>query len=220
MEQRPGDTRDEFSELFDIYWPIGVAVYLVILALVLFVVLRFRSSSREFPKGKDKRTHVELAYAGFIGLIAAALLYFTYNTLSDIDVAAEGKSGRLDIEVTAAKWTWRFDYPGQGVAQVGTESRPATLVVPEDTPVRFRMTSTDVIHAFWIPGRRFKRDAFPGRVTTFTLTFPQKGFERRAGECNQFCGLLHSYMEFNVRVLSGEEFGRWARRARAGGAGA
>jgi cytochrome c oxidase subunit 2 len=217
MEQRVGDTRDEFSELFNIYWPIGVAVFLIILALMVFVVLRFRSEQPGFPRGVDGRRSVELSYAAFIGLIVAALLYFTYNTMSDIAPADGGTAGELRVDVTAAKWNWRFAYPEQGVVQQAAARRPTTLVVPVGTPVRFRMTATDVMHAFWIPERRFKRDAFPGRITDFTLTFPREGFMYREGQCNQFCGLFHATMEFNVHVVSPAEFRRWAADKRAEG---
>jgi cytochrome c oxidase subunit II len=208
-----GDTRQEYSHLFDIYVPIALAVFVVIVVLLVFVVLRFRSSSREFPAGRDTSKAAEGVYAVVVGCVAAALLYFTYDSMSDIEASDRQARGPV-VDVTAAKWNWTFTYRGQGVTQLGSDSRPTTLVVPVDTPVRFRMTSIDVIHAFWVPEERFKRDAFPGRTTTFVLNFERQGFLRQAGECNQFCGLLHSSMDFNVDVVGKAEFRRWLREKR------
>jgi len=217
--KRFGDTRQEYTHLFDIYVPIAVAVFVVIVALVVFVVLRFRSSSREFPGGRDSNKPAESLYGLAIGCVAAVLLYLTYNSMSEIEASDRTARGPR-VEVTAAKWNWTFRYPGFGVVQRGTDKRPTTLVVPVDTPVRFRMTSIDVIHAFWVPEERFKRDAFPGRSTSFVLRFDRPGFMQRAGECNQFCGLLHASMDFNVNVVGKAEFSRWLRDKRPRGAGA
>jgi cytochrome c oxidase subunit 2 len=82
--------------------------------------------------------------------------------------------------------------------------------VPQGRLVRFEATSLDVIHSFWVPELRFKRDAFPRRTTTFTLTFNDPGFHSHQGECAEFCGLRHSTMDFNVDVRPPEAFARWA----------
>lgn len=212
------DTRDEYQRLFDIYWPIGVGVFLLITVLISFVVLRYRSESREFPKGRAE-SHWEEVYAAGIAVVAAALLFFTYRTMGDLPLDQNGDgepaahvSGGELVKVTAARWRWRFDYPKYGVTETGDTP---TLVVPVDTPVRFEQTSLDVVHSFWIPERRFKVDAFPGRTTKFTLTFPKTGYQRKGGECNQYCGLRHSYMDFDVNVVTRAEFRKWIESKRA-----
>lgn len=210
---RVGDTREEYQSLFNIYWPIGVGIFVIILVLVVFVVLRYRSSSDEFPQGTDSSMPAEIGYAAFVGLIVAALLYFTYTTMSD-EQSASAEAPGARISVVSAKWNWRFEYGG-GVVEQGTRVRTPTLVVPAGTPVRFDMTSIDVIHSFWIPSTRFKRDAFPGRWTRFVLRFDEPGFFRLAGECNQFCGLLHAYMQFHLKVLPRQEYDSWLSRRRA-----
>lgn len=204
-----GNTRDEFSELFDVYWPIGLAILVVIWALVGWFVWRYRSDSTE-PAGGKADSHIEEVYAGVVALVVAGLLFFTYTTMDDMSPAADATVGDGPlVEVVAARWNWRFEYPEHGIAVQGTKERTPTLVVPVDTPVRFRQTSRDVIHSFWIPELRFKRDAFPGRTIEFTLLFPDEGTMRNGGECAEFCGLDHAGMSFHVRVVSTGEFERW-----------
>jgi cytochrome c oxidase subunit 2 len=209
------DTRHEYGRLFDVYVPVAVVIFAIVLVATAFVVLRYRSSSREFPQNESSNTPVEISYVVLISLIAAALLVFTFNSLSDL-AASESSARGPTIKVTGAKWNWRFDYPGYGVSELAPGRAIATLVVPVNTTVRFRLTSVDVIHSFWIPERRFKRDLFPGRVTTTGLRFPKQGFFRRAGECAQFCGLDHANMDFNLRVVSARGFRAWVARKRAG----
>jgi len=80
--------------------------------------------------------------------------------------------------------------------------------------VQIHLTTRDVVHAFWLPGLRFKADAWPGTTRTFDLTFPEGG--TYAGHCAQFCGLKHSDMVFSALALSPTAFRAWAAGARRG----
>jgi cytochrome c oxidase subunit 2 len=122
----------------------------------------------------------------------------------------------LRVDVTAAKWSWRFDYPRYGISLIGSDARPPTLVVPTGTRVLFTMTSLDVIHAFWIPERRFKRDAFPRRTTRFDLVFDRTGVFPDGGACAEYCGLHHAEMRFDVEAMPPAAFAAWARARSAG----
>jgi cytochrome c oxidase subunit 2 len=93
--------------------------------------------------------------------------------------------------------------------------------VPAGESVRFEISSRDVIHSFWIPELRFKRDAFPDRVTDFDLVFDPG--VTTVGRCAEFCGLGHDRMDFQVVSMQPPDFQRWltarerAIRARDGG---
>jgi cytochrome c oxidase subunit 2 len=82
-------------------------------------------------------------------------------------------------------------------------------VVPTGEAVRVRLSSADVIHAFWIPHTDYKHDAIPGSTQIFTLTFPAAGVFQ--GECAEFCGLRHADMLFSVHAVSPSAFAAWAR---------
>jgi cytochrome c oxidase subunit II len=88
-----------------------------------------------------------------------------------------------------------------------TPNRPAEFAVPTGTDVNFTGTSNDVIHAFYVPERRFKRDLFPGRPSRFTIMWPQARSD--VGECAEYCGLLHAHMSFHVRALPPDQFRAW-----------
>ncbi len=117
------------------------------------------------------------------------------------------------MRVTAAKWRWRFDYPEWGITQTADDPAPARLVVPAGVPVEFEQTSLDIVHAFWIPELRFKKDAFPERNHRFVLEFGEPGI-LDGGKCAEFCGLRHSYMTFTVSVMERDAFRAWVAENR------
>ena len=165
-----------------------------------------------------------MLYAVGLATIAIILVSFTFQSMSELksdnpteaSAAAPPGGPPLTIKVVASRWNWRFDYPDHGISEAGGPHRLPELVVPVGN-VRFEVSSLDVIHSFYVASLRFKRDAFPAHVNAFTLGFTQPGVQRAGGQCAEYCGLRHSYMDFDVRVVPREEFDRWAR-ARAGGA--
>jgi cytochrome c oxidase subunit 2 len=117
------------------------------------------------------------------------------------------KHPQVRIEITAFQWQWRFHYAGTKVTVIGGPDSEPVLTVPAGEVVRFTGTSDDVIHSFWVPDERFKRDLFPNRTTTFDLVFDHLG--THPGHCAEFCGLRHADMNFRVRVLSPADFRAW-----------
>ena len=204
--------RDEFQDLFSIYAPIAAAVFAVVLLGYIAIVVRFRrrrDRPAEDPPQPSDRWRWELAYAAVLAVIAAVLITLTLRA-NDRVTELSANPG-LTIDVTAFKWQWAFSYRDRGVEVVGREGETPTLTVPSDTTVRFTLRSNDVIHAFWIPYARFKRDAFPNRTTEFDLTFDDPGVHE--GICAEFCGLDHTIMRFDVDVLSPDEFDGWLSQA-------
>ena len=203
------DTRHEYGDLARLYLPIAVAVFVLVTGTLLVFVWRFRGN--DAPSRTANAPRLEIAYVVGLALVAAVILTATFRVEDRVDAVA-ARPG-LVVDVQAAQWSWRFHYPRQRITRVGPFQRQATLVVPEDTTIRFRLRSQDVIHSFFVPGLRFKRDAFPGRTTRFDLVFDHPG--RYEGLCAEFCGLNHADMNFSVRALPRSQFAAWARREAA-----
>jgi plastocyanin len=124
--------------------------------------------------------------------------------------------------VQGFQWQWRFTYnnyqdrsgdplsvKGQsGHPGDGTYSKP-TLGLELNRPVHFELVSNDVIHSFFIPVFLFKRDVVPGHPNQFSLTPDRAGVF--AGKCAELCGLEHSTMLFNVKVMPHQEFTQWVQ---------
>jgi cytochrome c oxidase subunit 2 len=200
-------TRREYRSLFWVYVPIATGVFIVVVALVGWAVLRYRR--REHAARWHENNPLEATYAGLLVLVSAFLLYLTFSHEHRVDTVANHERPSLTINVTAARWEWEFAYPGYGIVQRSGTVGSQPLVVPANEAIRFNLSSLDVIHAFWIPELEFKRDAIPGATESVVLTFTRTGtFE---GQCAVFCGLRHSEMVFNAKALTPAAFAAWVR---------
>jgi cytochrome c oxidase subunit 2 len=202
------DTRTQFGHLHSIYWPMGVGVFALFAGMFVFAVLRYRDrgAGRRPSRARDS-PKLEGTYAVLLIGVAAFLVTQTFRVEHRVDATPSEHAG-LTVNATASRWLWRFDYPSLGISETGRLSRPTVLVVPTGTPVRFNLTSLDVIHEFWVPGERFGREAFANSNTPFDLVFGRTG--TFPGECRMYCGLRHTEMLFTVRALAPSDFQAWA----------
>ena len=222
---RGADTRSAFSGLFDLYVPIAVGVFALVVLVLAVILLRDRARPGRTPSRTAAAPRLELAYALTLAVIAAFLVWRSFDAVHRVDgvtahaapAPGAGPAG-LTVGLVAAKWNWRFDYPGGVVEQGYGPDRLPTLVVPAGRPVRFRLTSLDVVHAFWIPAARAKYDAVPGRTSVFDLAF-DPGVDYGDDRCSEFCGAYHDEMRFRVSVRSPAAFAAWLRARRRQGAG-
>lgn len=201
------DTQGQYERVFDVYWPVGVGVFAIIALTLGFLLIRYRSREDRFDGGTDSRRGLEIGYAFLLALIAAGLVWLTFDANDEIQAKFD-EPAELAIDVTAARWNWRFTYP-DGVVEQGAPDRIPVLRVPAGQPVDFDGISLDIVHSFWIPDERFKRDLFPGRRTGWQMTFEEVGFEEAGGKCAEFCGLFHADMRFNLEVMEPAEFEAW-----------
>ena len=139
----------------------------------------------------------------------------------------------LSIEVHAHRWKWEYIYldedhnqtlryfsnlatPAQQIANVSAKSEnyllevDEPLVIPVNRKVRFRITSKDVIHAFWVPDFGIKQDAVPGIFNDLWTIVDATGVYR--GQCAELCGKDHAFMPVVVRVVSQVEYEDWYER--------
>lgn len=112
-----------------------------------------------------------------------------------------------EIHVKGKKWFWEFEYPG-GNKAIGE------LVVPINTPIALIMSSEDVIHSFFLPNFRVKRDVLPNRYTKIWFEADKVGNYQIF--CTEYCGDSHSGMLAVLRVLSPTDYANWLAEANAG----
>jgi cytochrome c oxidase subunit 2 len=198
-------TRSDFASVWSLYLWIGIGVAVLVFAAVGFALVRYRARPGRAPSRRAELNLLEGAVAALILAIVALLIFRTFSTEAKEDDSSRPDAVKIDVD--AFQWGWKFTYPGQGVTVIGNSDHEPNFAVPGGRPISFALTSSDVIHAMWIPGQRFKKDAIPGRVNHFDLEFDASG--REQGLCSEFCGLRHSKMRFGVWVLSPESYERW-----------
>lgn len=170
----------------------------ILFAVAAFFVIRFRRRA-----GHLNTPRVTASLQGELGLFAGLLgLFVVFWAIGFRQFTEMGTPPRdaLDIYVTAKQWMWQFSYP-EGPASVDV------LYVPAERPIRLNLTSRDVIHSFFVPEFRIKRDAVPGTYTSIWFEALRPG--RYPILCAEFCGTGHSVMRGTVVVLRAEEYDAW-----------
>ncbi len=127
---------------------------------------------------------------------------------------AETPDDALQVKVVAQKYWWAYEYPQASEefphqASFGLDGdKPIVtaneLHVPAGQRVLLTLTSTDVIHSFWVPAFLQKRDMIPGKTNRLQIVPTQTG--EFQGKCAELCGAYHSQMLFNVKVVEREEY--------------
>jgi cytochrome c oxidase subunit 2 len=184
------------------------AVCLLVWGLILFAAIRFRRTERnaEPRSQRDSNAVLEIAWTVAPLLLVIALFFFTKHVEAEVEAVAPNVP--VEVAVDGFRWGWTFKYRN-GPTLAGTAQNPPEMVLPVGQTVAFHITSSDVVHSFWIPDMLFKRDAIPGLINTFDLTPSKPG--TYVGRCGEFCGLDHALMTFRVRVVSAGEYDRWLR---------
>lgn len=203
-------TRHDFAHVQDLYLPIAAAVFAVILVALAVVLVRYRARPGRAPRRTRDRYVVDAGVAVVLAVIVTVLVTVTLRT--DDQETALARAG-FRVDAVAFQWGWQFTYPSlPGVVARSAPGRPATLHVPAGTTVEVALRTRDVVHAFWLPDLRFKRDAWPRKTARFDLRF-DVGTLAGIGHCAQFCGLKHSDMVFFVEAMDRARFATWSRRS-------
>ncbi|MGZ4277597.1 MAG: hypothetical protein ACXVVU_13130 [Solirubrobacteraceae bacterium] len=206
-------SRAEFDGLDGLYLPIAAGVFAVVVLAVVVVLVRYGARPGHVARPTRDHYALDVGMAVVVGAIVAVLLAHALPANSRETALAARPAFRVDV--VAFKWGWRFTYPSlPGVVDQSAPGRPAVLHVPAGATVAFSLRTRDVVHSFWIPALRFKRDAWPRTVQRFDLRFETSTADG-VGHCAQFCGLGHAAMVFTVRGLTGAQLRAWAARARA-----
>ena len=222
---------DDIDTLYKITLYIAIVIFLIVEGTLIWSLVRYRSR-RNAPEAAQIRgnTPLELGWTVAAALILVVLTVVTFVYLPGIENPPESgpnglrasetrfasidqpppPSGRpyLRIEVNGQQFLWRYDYPGRQ-----TLYSYHTMVVPVDTTVVLEITSSDVIHSWWIPKLGGKVDGVPGHVNeTWFKIPPDKAGTVFDGQCAELCGAGHADMRAEVRAVTPEQYQSWAER--------
>lgn len=193
--------------LYDVLALVSAFVLALVTSILLVSVVHFRKRGPDDLRDGDPihgHTRLEIVWTAIPALLMVGAALYSALVLADIE---EGKADTQTIRVTGEQFYWTFDYQ-QDELQTGE------LHLVEDRNYLFKITSRDVIHSFWVPQFRMKRDAVPDLTTQIRVTPTRKG--RYTLACTELCGLGHATMRATVVVEDQAAFDRWAERVRAG----
>jgi cytochrome c oxidase subunit 2 len=196
-----------FAEETDVFFMyimyISLFFFVLVVGAMIYFVLKFRR--RPGYKGDSSALHnntLEIAWTVIPTLIVCWI--FARGAHGYLDMM-QVPPDTLDINVTAQMWDWSFQYPNG--------ARHPELHIPNNTPIRLRMRSNDVLHSFYVPAFRAKTDVVPGRVNIMWFQPILEGSYDLF--CAEYCGEQHSEMikRKGVIVHSPEDYEKWVADA-------
>ncbi len=196
---------DEIDTLYDVLLIASVPIFVLVMSVVIYSVVKFRARPGDMRDGAPihGNTRLEVIWVTIPFLMVSALAIYGWVVLDDLEAK---QPNEMVVKVTGQQFTWSFAYPGERV-------NSKVLVLPKDRPVEFRINTKDVLHDFWVPEFRLKSDAVPGLTTKIRLTPDRLGSYEVV--CAELCGLGHSTMRQDVRVVQPATFDTWVRHQRA-----
>lgn len=210
----------DIQDFHNFLLPIIVVISVFVLALLLWVMVRYNRRANPTPKKFTHNMTVEVIWTIVPVLILVAIAWRSFPLIYEQErIPAEAE---ITLKVTGNSWFWNFEYPDQSVAiaanmlpeeDARAQGRPyllATdepLLVPVNTTVRVLVTSNDVIHSFAVPSFGIKEDAIQGRVNETWFRADREG--TYYGQCSELCGIRHAFMPVEIRVVSREAWEAW-----------
>ena len=200
----------DVHQLYLVIMLLAVPVFVAVEGLLIWCIVRYRKRDDDAPPQTVGGTRSLAVFFVIPALIVAVLFPFGESTLMKIQ---QSVTPQVKIKVEGFQWEWTFLYLNEGIFEAGqTLVKPAVMVLPVDEPVQITLTSRDVIHSFFVPDLLFKRDAIPGRTTSFMFTPDKLGTFH--AQCAEFCGLYHSKMTFSVQVVTPVDYQAWIKQQR------
>lgn len=197
------------QEIHDLFMNIAgwsLFIFVVVEALLLFVIWRYRDRpGRAEPRPIHGHLGLELIWTLIPVVIVVSIAVPTIAVV--FRTHAPPPAEALKVEVVGHQWWWEIRYPDLGVRTANE------LHLPAGRPVRLALTSADVIHSFWVPQLGGKRDLIPGKVNHLIFTVAAPG--EYPGQCAEFCGVSHANMRLRVVAQAPAEFEGWAARQKA-----
>lgn len=198
-------TARQVDTLFRFMAATGTALYIYVLGYLIYFTLTFRVRPSDPPDAIGVQVHDNHKLEFWWTLIPAlfVVLLSVISVRIWYEIMLEPQNG-LVVQAIGHQFDFTFRYP-----QINGEVTDE-MHLPLGVPVTLNLTSSDVIHSFWVPAMRLKNDTVPGLVTEIRFTPQLAG--RYKIICTQFCGVLHSQMNKQVLVIEDKaSFERWYR---------
>ncbi len=193
-------------------------ITIFVVVLLIYVMVRFHHTRNPLPTRTTHNTVIEMLWTVVPVLILVIIAIPSFKLMYFMDRVPDAA---MTINVTGHQWYWSYAYPAQkisfdsnivadkdlkpGQPRLLTVDNP--LVVPANTNVRVLVTSTDVIHSWFVPSFGVQEYAVIGRTNEswFNVEHPGTYY----GECNQICGINHSHMPIEIVALAKPDFEKW-----------
>jgi cytochrome c oxidase subunit 2 len=213
----------EIFELHAIIFWICVAIFFVVFGAMGYSIYAHRKSKGHVAEQFHENTTVEIIWTVIPFII---LVLMAWPATKTVLAMKDASAADLTVKITGSQWKWNYDYMNDGFGYFSELATPFAqienrekknehyllevdrpLVVPVNKKIRLLITSSDVIHAWYLPAAGVQQDAIPGFVRDDWMKFDTTGTYR--GQCAKICGKEHGYMPIVVEVKSEQDYAAW-----------
>ncbi|MDX3900774.1 MAG: cytochrome c oxidase subunit II [Sphingobium sp.] len=201
--------------------PICFAISILVLALMIYAIVKFRRGANPIPSKTAHNTLIEVLWTVIPVVILLVIAVPSIGLLADQYKPAPKDA--LTVKVTGYQWYWGYEYPDAGIPEFVSNMLPADkalengephllaadnrLVLPAGRPIKLIITGADVIHSFAVPSLWVKMDAVPGRLNEKSFMIEKPGVYY--GQCSELCGARHAFMPIAIEALPPAQFDQW-----------
>ena len=216
----------EMYNFHDLLMVIITIVSLFVLALLIYVMVRFNEKANPVPSKTTHHALLEVVWTIVPVLILVIIAVPSFRLLNHQLILPKGD---VTVKVTGKQWYWSYEYPKDQGGGFGFDSlmkpekelKPGDLrllavdneaVVPVGKTIRVQVTAADVIHSFTVPSFGVRIDAVPGRLNETWFKAEKEGVYY--GQCSKICGKDHAFMPIAFRVVSEQQYAAWLVEAK------
>jgi cytochrome c oxidase subunit 2 len=184
---------------YAMYW-FSVFFTVAITGATLWFVVKYRRKKGDKLEPPGNVTVLEITWTVIPVLFIVVLFHVGFKGYVNQAVPYEGA---MEIRVRGTRWKWEFEYPN-GMRENGV------LQIPVNKPIKLILSSDDVIHSFYLPAFRLKKDAVPGMYSS--ISFLPNTLGEAQVFCAEYCGTSHSGMLAKVNVVTQETFDDYMKK--------
>jgi cytochrome c oxidase subunit 2 len=202
---------DKIDTLLNVMIVLSSFVFAIVLVMLGYCIWKYRAKPGDESDGEPihGNTKLEVTWTAIPTVIVLFGAIYSWIVLGDLETKA---ADALPVDVTAQQYKWTFNYP-QANGKVVTSNE---LVVPEGRQLELHLTALDVIHSFWVPEWRIKRDLVPAGPGGNDIDNSVEVTPDRVGTynvvCTELCGFGHATMRALVKVVPATEFDSWLNK--------
>jgi cytochrome c oxidase subunit 2 len=225
MQPAASIVREHISSLHDELLIIITLIVLFVLALLVYVIVKFNAKAHPTPTRTSHNTMIEVLWTLLPIVILLAIAFPSFKLLYFND---RTEHAEMTLKVTGHQWYWSYEYPDQDKLTFESRMIPEEdavkqgkkrlldtdnpVVLPVGTNIRILVDGADVIHSWFVPSMGVQEYAVIGRTNESWVNILKPG--TYYGQCNQICGVDHPFMPIEIEALSKDDFAKWVADAK------
>jgi cytochrome c oxidase subunit II len=204
LPQQSSTAAHPVDTLYEVLAVVSCYIFAMVVSIMLVSVIHFRRRHNDLSDGEPihGNTRLEAVWTTIPALLMVGTAVYSGLVLADIE---QTKANTQEVNITGQQFAWTFQYQAQNF-------KAGELHLVKGTPYHFKLRAKDVIHSFWVPQFRMKKDAVPGLTTDIRVTPTRDG--KYTLICTELCGLGHATMRAPIVVEDQAAFDKWAAQAK------